>query len=149
MKRENRLERLRNLVRKGGFTSQRDLLKALSKKRISIDQSTLSRDLIEIGADKIDGRYQLVTRARPGGAEFDLSSVIRSWKPCGANLIVIHTAIGQAQAVGVALDRSAEPAIGGTLAGDDTIFVATSSRARQTAVLRRLKQWFGEKRDGG
>ena len=144
MKREKRLEVLRSLIHDGGFTGQRDLLKALSRKRVAVDQSTLSRDLIEIGADKIDGSYRIVTRARPGGA-FDLSSVIRSWKACGPNLIVMNTTTGQAQAVGVALDRSVEPAIGGTLAGDDTIFIATSSRTKQTVVLRRLKQWFGDK----
>jgi transcriptional regulator of arginine metabolism len=144
MKREERLEVLRGLIHDGGFTGQRDLLKALARKRVAVDQSTLSRDLIEIGADKIDGSYRLVTRSRPGGA-FDLSSVIRSWKACGPNLIVMNTAIGQAQAVGVAIDRSVEPAIGGTLAGDDTIFIATSSRTKQTVVLRRLKQWFGDK----
>ena len=47
----------------------------------------------------------------------------------------------------VVFDAAGDPAIAGTLAGDDTIFVATKNRRSQTVALRRLEQWFGDKHE--
>ena len=52
----------------------------------------------------------------------------------------------QAQPVGVLLDSAEESAIEGTIAGDDTVFVATKGRRQQEVLLRRLASWFGEEK---
>jgi arginine repressor len=73
--------------------------------------------------------------------------VVRRFTGCGPHLVVVTTDIGQAQAVAVSIDRAGEPAVVATLAGDDTVFVATRSRRTQAVVLRRLEQWFGDKHE--
>ena len=58
----------------------------------------------------------------------------------GEALVVVHTPPGEANRVGIALDRLAWPEIVGTIAGDDTIFLAVSNQAAQRQVLRRLRE---------
>jgi transcriptional regulator of arginine metabolism len=64
---------------------------------------------------------------------------VRSIAPAGANLLVITTAIGAAARVALMLDRLKWPEIVGTLSGDDTIFVATTTLGNQRRLLRRLR----------
>lgn len=138
-----RHRRLRELVAEQAIRSQGALLDALEESGLGVDQSTLSRDLRELGIRKVRGRYREV-----GGLESQapaLPQVVR-YTTCGPNLIVIHTVVGQAPPVGVLLDSADESAIEGTIAGDDTVFVATKGRRQQEVVLRRLASWFGEER---
>ena len=60
-------------------------------------------------------------------------------------MIVVSTGVGQAAPIAVAIDNRGEPALAGTIAGDDIIFIATKNRRAQAVILRRLKQWFGDK----
>jgi transcriptional regulator of arginine metabolism len=154
-----RLEALRRLVRAGQARTQADLRKALRARGLAADQSTLSRDLRELGVRKLAGRYELPaaadagsavghrrpmlepTRGRPAG----LAAAVQRYTVCGPHLLVIRTTTGMAQPVAVAIDQAGEPAIVATIAGDDAIFVATTNRRSQAVVLRRLEQWFGEK----
>jgi transcriptional regulator of arginine metabolism len=111
-----------------------------------VNQSTLSRDLTELGIRKSGGRYVVSSGGgEQAGNRVDYSSVVRRFTTCGPHLILISTAVGQAQPVAVAIDEEHDSAIAGTLAGDDTIFIATGSARAQTVALRRLKKWFGDK----
>lgn len=139
-----RHDTLIRLVESKAIGTQQALLDALATEGAAVDQSTLSRDLRELGIRKIDGRYQRVDAMPPESVRTTPRSPVRSTVACGPNLLVIHTEIGQAQPVGVFLDGADEPAIEGTLAGDDTVFVATKGRRQQEVVLRRLATWFGE-----
>jgi transcriptional regulator of arginine metabolism len=112
-----------------------------------VDQSTLSRDLAELGIRKVGGRYAVAIAARVEANGIDYASVVRDFVPCGPNLIVISTQVGQAQPVAVTIDEAGDPSIVGTVAGDDTIFVATKTRKTQAVALRRLEQWFGAHRE--
>ncbi len=58
--------------------------------------------------------------------------------PAGSNLVVIRTAIGAAQRVALALDRSQWPEMVGNIGGDDTVFVATDSAAGQRTLIARI-----------
>ena len=60
-------------------------------------------------------------------------------EPAGDALVVVHTPPGEANRVGIALDRIAWPEIIGTIAGDDTIFLAVSNQAAQRLVVKRLR----------
>ena len=65
---------------------------------------------------------------------------MRSIAPAGSNLLVIHTGTGAAQRVALALDRSGWPGMVGTIAGDDTIFVATESAHAQKTLIARIEK---------
>ena len=69
-----------------------------------------------------------------------VADLLRDVKPAGPNLLIIKTAIGAAQRVALALDRSGWPEIVGNVGGDDTVFVATPSAAAQTKVVARINQ---------
>lgn len=148
MNKEKRQTAIRSLVRRASIRTQSDLIGQLKVRGMDVDQSTLSRDLSELGIRKSGGRYVL-----PGSApdeqqhEIDYSPVVHSYSACGPNLIVVKTDIGQAQPVSISIESREEPAIMATLAGDDTIFVATRTKRTQAVALRRLADWFGEKHD--
>jgi len=134
----------------GRIRTQAELLKKLRGKGVRVDQSTLSRDLEELGIRKSGGVYVQTSgeaAESEAPAPADHAAVVRGFTTCGPHLIVVHTVVGQAQAVAVAMDAAADPSITGTLAGDDTIFIATKTRRSQVVALRRLQQWFGDKHD--
>jgi transcriptional regulator of arginine metabolism len=142
-----RHEAIRRLVQSSGIPGQNELLKELRKLRMRVDQSTLSRDLQELGVRKSDGVYALngwhgsdeAAVERP-----DHTLAVRSFRTCGPHLIVLRTSAGQAQPIGVFLDGQQDCGLAGTIAGDDTLFVATTSRRTQTVALRWFRKWFGE-----
>jgi transcriptional regulator of arginine metabolism len=125
-------------------TRQAQLVELLLGDGIEATQSSVSRDLRDMGVIKLKTGY-VVPQPPPGAPEADFDSVasfVRSVRPAGANLTVITTAVGAAQRVALSLDRSGWPEIAGTLSGDDTIFVATADRARQKLLLARLAKVF-------
>ncbi len=145
--RDVRQAAIREIVAAGGVATQAALRAALRRRGLRVDQSTLSRDLAELNVRKRGGVYVLPPAETPRPAEPDLRGAVRALHVCGPHLIVVHTTIGQAQPVAVAIDARQDPAILATLAGDDTIFVATRNRRSQALALRRLETWFGGKRE--
>jgi len=147
---DRRQRLLREAVGGGRVRTQAELLKKLRAHGVRVDQSTLSRDLEELSIRKSGGVY---APADPESAEpstptpADYAAVVRRFTTCGPHLTVVHTVIGQAQAVAVAIDTANDPGIAGTLAGDDSIFIATRTRRGQVVALRRLRQWFGDKHE--
>ncbi len=73
-----------------------------------------------------------------GGAAIE-DGLIIDVATAGANLIVVRTTPGAAGAVGLRLDQRLGQDVIGTIAGDDTVFVAVSSRAAQGRVLGRIR----------
>ncbi len=100
-------------------TDQGDLQARLKAQGHELTQSTLSRRLKRLGVQKVQGRYRLVE----AGAQVLPEVVIAEAPP---NLLVLRTAPGFAQALGLSLDGDPVPGMVGTLAGDDTVFVAVS-----------------------
>ncbi len=99
------------------IADQSDLLRRLAVKGHDLTQSTLSRRLKRLGVQKLQGRYRRVE----AGAQI-LPGVSISEAP--PNLLVLRTAPGFAQALGLSIDADPVPGQMGTLAGDDTVFVA-------------------------
>jgi transcriptional regulator of arginine metabolism len=134
---------LLRLVRQRAVESQGDLVHLLKTAGLPATQTSVSRDLRELGLVKLDGRYQRVDRVRrphaTAGAD-PLHELVSRVDPVGANLIVVRTPIGTASAVAVALDQQRSPDIAGTVAGDDTIFIAVRSRSAQGRALALLRQ---------
>jgi transcriptional regulator of arginine metabolism len=122
--------------------NQVQLVKFLKQKGFRVTQSSISRDLAEMGAAKVEGRYispQALVAGEttpPGLAE--LGGFILQAAPAGPHLLVVKTTPGVASSVALALDRAAWPEVVGTIAGDDAIFVAVSGRAGQLRIETRL-----------
>jgi transcriptional regulator of arginine metabolism len=100
----------------------------------------VSRDLRELGVVKAQDRY-IVPEAedglRPGQFE-SVRAFVRSCRPAGGNLTVVRTTPGSAQSVALAIDKARWPEVVGTIAGDDTIFIATDGARAQRLLLDRL-----------
>ncbi len=131
---------IRDLLARGPAETQASLVSALEALGHVATQSSVSRDLREIGAIKTGRGYELPMGADSGDDQVaGVAELLRSVTPAGSNLLVIHTAIGAAQRVGLALDRSGWPGIVGTIAGDDTVFVATESAHAQKNLITRIE----------
>ena len=132
------------ILRAGVVRRQADLVRQLKKAGHEATQSSISRDLRDLGVLKTRGRYVLppdeVTRAN--GDFGTLAQFVRELKSAGPSITVLRTTIGAAQSVAVAIDRAQWPEVAGTLSGDDTIFIATASLRAQQELLSRLRTLF-------
>ena len=123
---------------------QAELVRLLRAEGYDATQSSVSRDLRDLGAAKLRDGYSLPER-HSGNNEQGLGVVaefIRDIRSAGPNLLVIQTAIGAAQRVALTLDRIDWPEVVGTVSGDDTIFVATTGMAPQSRLAARLRDTF-------
>jgi transcriptional regulator of arginine metabolism len=132
------------ILREGMVRRQQDLVRLLKKAGHEVTQSSISRDLRDLGVLKASGRYVLppdeVTRAN--GDFGTLSQFVRQLRRAGPSLTVLRTTIGAAQSVAVAIDRAEWPEVAGTISGDDTIFIATASARAQDELVSRLRTLF-------
>ena len=132
------------ILREGVVRRQQDLVRLLKKAGHAVTQSSISRDLRDLGVLKASGRYVLppdeVTRAN--GDFGTLSQFVRQLRRAGPSLTVLRTTIGAAQSVAVAIDRAEWPEVAGTISGDDTIFIATANARAQDELVSRLRTLF-------
>lgn len=142
--RQKRHEAILDIVRHQSVGRQTQLVALLRQKGIEATQSSVSRDLKQLGISKLDTGYA-ETEAVTVNDEQNfslLSDFVQGINTAGGHLTVIQTSIGAAQRVAVFLDRSGWPEIVGTLSGDDTIFVATRNSADQRRLLVKLRSQF-------
>ncbi len=135
-----RREMLRELLQHGPAGTQRSLVDALGNRGLTATQSSVSRDLREIGAIKTAQGYELPGDADTVDEMLRAAEFLRGVSTAGPNLTVIKTAIGAAQRVALALDRSGWPEMIGNIGGDDTVFVATSSAAAQKILVAKIER---------
>lgn len=135
----SRREALRRIISRAPVGRQQDLVRLLGKAGHHAAQSSVSRDLRELGVAKRGDRYVLPDESAPALDDFTtVSAFVRDIRPAGPSLTVIRTTAGAAQSVAIVLDRADWPDVVGTLSGDDTIFVATTGAAAQRRLLARL-----------
>jgi len=115
--------------------TQNDLVRCLKKRGIAATQVSISRDIAELGLVKAAGAYRPATGEAAHDAEMPLRTFVRSVSAAGPNLTVIRCDTGTAPRVGLVLDGLAQPGLVGTLAGDDTVFVAGDSAAAQKRLI--------------
>ena len=112
-----------------------------SRQGLIATQSSVSRDLRELGAIKTARGYELPEADEAHDQPMaDIAPLLRKIRPAGPNLLVIRTAIGAAQRVALALDRSDWPEMVGNIGGDDTVFVATESALAQKQLIARIER---------
>ncbi len=137
------------LIESGRISNQFDLAQQLSRVGIDTTQTTLSRDLTEIGVVKSPAGYQILSAMLASGSEarpFDrissLTATVRRLLlevAIGGTQAVVHTPPGQASALAVEIDRAKMPGVIGTIAGDDCIFIACTTNGSAKSVARRLQ----------
>ena len=136
-----RRDAIRELLLQGPARTQQDLVEALVDRGLVATQSSVSRDLREIGAIKTARGYELADSDYTDDQPLaDIATLLRKISPAGPNLLVIRTAIGAAQRVALALDRSNWPEMVGNIGGDDTVFVATASSHEQKQLIARIER---------
>ena len=132
------------ILKEGLVGKQADLVRLLKKEGHAVTQSSVSRDLRDLGVLKASGRYVLPPDevSRANGDFAMLAQFVRELRSAGPALTVLRTTIGAAQSVAVAIDKARWPEVAGTLSGDDTIFIATASRRAQQELIGRLRSLF-------
>jgi len=137
---ELRRDAIRQILLERPAETQGSLVAALQAAGYVATQSSVSRDLKELGAIKTTAGYEL-----PSGSQDDddqlaaVADLLRTFEPAGPNLLVVKTAIGAAQRVALAFDRCNWPEVIGNIGGDDTVFVATESGIAQKNLITRIE----------
>lgn len=139
MDKEKRQQKLLSLIRARAIGTQGELASHLERAGFAATQSSTSRDLEELGVVKRRGRYVVPQAEGNGGAARGLVSM----EMAGDALVVARCDPGLASAVAVEIDGAHLPEIVGTLAGEDTIFIAVTERKAQRAVIKKIWELLG------
>ncbi|MDX6531050.1 MAG: transcriptional regulator of arginine metabolism [Blastocatellia bacterium] len=135
LKRE-RQKKLLNLIRAKRIGTQETLRAHLERAGVAATQSSVSRDLEELGVVKHHGSYAL---PQANGAA---TRGLLSLDSAGDAMVVAKCLPGRASAVAVEIDDAGIPEIVGTLAGEDTIFIAVREQKAQRIVTKKIWELF-------
>src|SRR5436189_5786563 len=143
MKRQ-RHKAILEVIRSGEITCQEDLMLGLKARTIEVSQSTLSRDIQELRLAKTGGVYTVVD-AEPAAKPQDESyrRIIREFLvdiAVANNIVVVKTGPGHASTVSQALDEAGWPEAIGTIAGENTVFIAVRSEKEGKKLERRIRE---------
>jgi len=137
---------IKEIIESNIIETQEDLAEALSKQSIRVTQATVSRDIKELMLIKVpagEGRYRYafpvennIAFLQPRMERIYQDSVIGM--DYSANIVVIKTLPGTAQAVAAAIDNTKWPDIIGTVAGDDNILVVVKPIDAVSRVMAKL-----------
>ncbi|MGI8734229.1 MAG: arginine repressor [Pyrinomonadaceae bacterium] len=136
MKKETRQQKILSLIRAKPIGTQQELRALLEQTGVPATQSSVSRDLEELGVVKHHGHYTVPQTN--GAAVRGLLGLDRA----GDNLIVARTEAGLASAVAVRIDGAALTDLVGTLAGEDTIFIAVADARTQRVAMKKIWELF-------
>jgi transcriptional regulator of arginine metabolism len=151
----NRRERqnaILRLVRDQALSTQAELAQALRDEGHDVVQTTVSRDVTELGLVKVRAPSGRLIYAAPGTGDADrlraIGAALRRYaigvQAASGGIVVVSTPSGYASALAQAIDEGAHPAIAGTLAGDNTIFIAakngTSAEELQSELAAHLSE---------
>jgi transcriptional regulator of arginine metabolism len=145
-----RQQQIRDLVTTRPIRTQQELAAALRDRGFRATQATVSRDVAEMGLTKVnaaDGEraYALPARGGPPETSADerLAMILRDLpihiRPAGL-MLVLRATPGSAHAIAAALDRTGWPEVAGSIAGDDTVFVACADRPALDRLQKRLNR---------
>jgi transcriptional regulator of arginine metabolism len=144
-----RQHKVARLLEMNAVTSQAQLVSLLAEEGVEATQTTVSRDLEELGALKVrvpggETVYALPELPLHQVAPWDhLRRVLGEWvveAAYSANLVVLRTPPGSAHVVGSALDRSGFDGVVGTVAGDDTVLVVAAEDVGGAELARRIEE---------
>ncbi len=138
LSKHERQTKVADLIRKRKLANQAEVVAELKKHGYDCTQASVSRDLSELGVVKVGGVYRL-PQLEPGQSKIiDRMSVDRA----GDNLVILKTGPGHAQLAAVHIDRAKIAGIIGTVAGDDTLFIAVRGHSEQAQVMKKIMNLF-------
>jgi transcriptional regulator of arginine metabolism len=144
-----RQQRILEILQSRPVASQEALAASLREEGLRATQATLSRDLRELGVAKGPSGYIVPGEPAPQPmASGELQRALRTYlvrAEASGNLAILHTGPGRATMLALEIDRARLRPILGTVAGDDTIFVAVRTPRDAGKVLRDLRQIAGMK----
>jgi len=131
------------MIASEAITSQDELRRRLAHMKVRVTQATLSRDFRELKVVKTAAGYKPLTALNgEAGPLPPLARALREFlldvRPA-VNLLVLKTPPGGAQPLAAAVDAEKMREVAGTIAGDDTVLVITSSRGARTSVQKRME----------
>jgi transcriptional regulator of arginine metabolism len=146
MAKNERQESILRLIRSKDICTQEELVSELVAQGLVITQATVSRDIKDLGIIKVTSvsgtsKYSVLDRtgdAAPGRMLYVFSQSVIGCE-CAMHLVVIKTLPGMAQAAASALDSIHLQGIIGSIAGDDTVFVATPSPDDAAALAQTIR----------
>jgi transcriptional regulator of arginine metabolism len=137
MLKRKRQQKIRDLIEARRISTQDELTELLSGGAFNVTQSSISRDLEELGITKVNGFYAL-PKASGNPQRFGLLSL----DTAGDIMIVAKTEPGLASAIALRIDRAGIGSIVGTVAGDDTIFIAVKNDKARNKVIKAIWETF-------
>lgn len=138
-KKQSRQDVMLKLIKEDQIKTQEGLKKALTAHGFNVTQSSLSRDIKELGLVKQHGAYVIPPRHM-----HSTTPPITTIDASGTNLLVIKTVVGMAAPVGITIDSHKLPGVIGSVAGDDTVFVALAQGSSIESVKKAIKRLFRE-----
>ena len=141
--RKQRLLRILELISTRRIHTQEELVEALRADGWDVTQSSVSRDIASLRLVKSDGAWARPPAGEVQGVDPDelrIREGVLQVDTAGDSLVVVRTPPGEANRVAVAIDRLGWPEVVGTIAGDDTIFIAARSAQAQQSTVRRVKK---------
>ena len=136
MNKRDRQQKILSLIQAKPIGTQEDLRAMLERAGIAATQSSVSRDLEELGIVKQHGHYTL---PRANGTS---ARGLLSLDQAGESLVIARTLPGLASAVAVEIDSAALADVVGTIAGEDTIFIAVRGAKAQRTIIKKVWELF-------
>jgi len=134
------------LVQQRPLSTQADVAEALKANGIDAVQATVSRDISKLGLVKVRNANGRLVYALPGAADLrrldELATALRRYMgktSTSGSILVVQTPRGFAAALADAIDAAALPEVSGTIAGDNTVFVACADGTRPYEVDQLLR----------
>ncbi len=139
--RRQRQAAILELLRSRPVHTQEELADELHRRRIAADQTTISRDLRQLGVlrSTTGSERRYLAPADPQGRLLQLLALQLLEIGVVGSMVILHTPSGAAQVVALAVDSLRLPQVAGTVAGDDTIFVQARSAREAKVVVERLR----------
>jgi transcriptional regulator of arginine metabolism len=144
----NRAERhaaIQRLIREQPISTQTELAEALHAEGHDVVQTTVSRDIHELGLTKVRHETGRLVYAFPEDAGFneDVSAALARWaltvEPSG-NLVVVTTPYGYAQALAQAIDVAHHPHVAGTVAGENTVLLVSREPVTGAELAEEIRE---------
>jgi len=134
-----------DLVRTQQIASQEELLEGLRRRNIDVSQSTLSRDIQELRLAKTGGVYTVMDQESHRSTEDAIRRILREFLAdvvVAQNIVILKTGAGNASTVSQAVDDTGWPEIAGSLAGENTVFIATRSVRESRDLEKRILEYL-------
>lgn len=151
---QQRQAAIKKIVRSGKVKSQKELADALKSQGFDVSQTTVSRDLLDLGLTRLrepggGARYAEAAEGASGSGDAALRrtapQALLTVEPTG-NIVVVKTRPGNAQGLAWAIDAASLAGVAGTVGGDDTILVVCSQGTNSKKIGEMLMSYALEQR---